>query len=46
MKPLTDYMSTLTAKLNTIAAETSSGFIAFLAAVVTALFVAAMVWGR
>lgn len=46
MKPLTDYINTLSSKLNTIAAETSSGFIVFLAAVVTALFVAAMVWGR
>ncbi|WP_445425200.1 hypothetical protein [Alishewanella sp. HL-SH06] len=46
MKTLTHYLNSLTGKLNTIAAETSNGFIAFLAIIVTIMFVAAMVWGR
>jgi hypothetical protein len=45
MKPLTNYLNTLTIRLNNIATGMSNGFVVFLAAVVTVLFVAAITLG-
>jgi hypothetical protein len=45
MKPLTNYLNTLTNRLNSLATGISDGFVVFLAAVVTVLFVAAITLG-
>ena len=45
MKPLINYLNTLSNRITFVAAATSNGFIVFLAAVVTVLFVAAITLG-